>query len=80
LLHISEKDQLKFVLCNKEDYQWSKQFVLDRKLSDICEVIFSPVADEVSPTDLAEWILEDQLHVRMQIQLHKLLWGNKPGV
>lgn len=77
---IEQKDQLKFVITDQDDYLWSKQFVVERRLADRIEILFSPVADKLSPTDLAAWIVADQLNVRMQIQLHKLLWGDKPGV
>ncbi len=76
---IKPSDCFKFVICNKEDYEWSKQFVADRSLSDKCDVFFSPSADQQSPTELADWIVKDQLSVRMQIQLHKLLWANEAG-
>lgn len=79
LEHIKPSDCLKFVICNKEDYLWSKQFVDDRDLSEKCDVFFSPSADDLNPTDLADWIVQDQLLVRMQIQLHKLLWANEAG-
>jgi len=80
LNYISDKDQLKFVLMNRDDYLWSKQFVEERNLADKVEVLFSPVADELQASDLADWILEDNLPVRFQMQLHKYLWGNIPGV
>ena len=79
LEQIKPSDCLKFVICNEEDYQWSKKFVADRELSRKCDVFFSPSADELNPTDLADWIVRDQLPVRMQIQLHKLLWANEAG-
>jgi 7-carboxy-7-deazaguanine synthase len=79
LEHIKPSDCFKFVICNEADYQWSKQFVADRKLQDVCDVFFSPSADELSATDLADWIIRDQLPVRMQIQLHKILWANQAG-
>ncbi|MEO0367639.1 MAG: 7-carboxy-7-deazaguanine synthase QueE [Pseudomonadota bacterium] len=76
---ISGKDSLKFVICNQQDYEWSKQLVLERGLSDKCEILFSPVADSIDPTDIAEWVLADQLPVRFQMQLHKLLWQDSQG-
>jgi 7-carboxy-7-deazaguanine synthase len=79
LEHIKPSDCFKFVICNEADYQWSKQFVAERKLQDVCDVFFSPSADELSATDLADWIIRDQLPVRMQIQLHKILWANQAG-
>ena len=79
LQHIKQTDCLKFVICDKEDYQWSSQFVKEHDLSASCDVFFSPSAEQLNPTDLADWIVEDQLPVRLQIQLHKLLWANEPG-
>ncbi len=72
-------DEIKFVLCDEGDYQWAKQILAEHHLSDTCPVLFSPVHEQLSPTQLAEWILRDQLPVRMQVQLHKYLWPNAPG-
>ena len=80
LLHVSEKDQLKFVIASQNDYVWAKDFVAENALTEKCEVLFSPVTSQVNAKDLAEWILSDQLRVRFQIQLHKQLWGDIPGV
>lgn len=80
LSHIAEKDQLKFVIVSREDYIWAREFVAEHQLIEKCEILFSPVADQVEAKDLAEWILEDKLNVRFQIQLHKQLWGDIPGV
>lgn len=77
--HIKQSDGLKFVICNENDYLWSKQFVNERALHEKCDVFFSPSADQLSPTTLADWIVADQIPVRMQIQLHKLLWENEAG-
>ncbi len=77
---INSKDEIKFVLCSREDYDWAKQILDQYQLTEKCEILFSPVYQKLNATDLANWILKDQLHVRMQIQLHKLLWGEKPGV
>ena len=74
------KDEIKFVLCSREDYDWAKKIINQYKLTKKCDVLFSPVYQKLNNTDLGNWILEDQLPVRMQIQLHKLLWGEKPGV
>ena len=74
------KDEIKFVLCSREDYDWAKKIITHYKLPEKCDVLFSPVYQKLNNTDLGNWILEDQLPVRMQIQLHKLLWGEKPGV
>ena len=77
---IHSKDEIKFVLCSREDYDWAKKILNQYKLTEKCDVLFSPVYQKLNTTDLGNWILEDQLSVRMQIQLHKLLWGEKPGV
>ena len=72
-------DEIKFVLCDEADYIWAKQVMQERGLSAKCTVLFSPVHGELSATTLADWILRDALPVRMQVQLHKLLWGNTQG-
>ena len=77
---IHAKDEIKFVLCSREDYDWAKKILDQYKLTERCHVLFSPVYQKLNTTDLGNWILEDQLPVRLQIQLHKLLWGEKPGV
>ena len=78
---LKTSDQVKFVITSREDYEWARfqvdQFALDRRVDD---VLFSPSFEELEPTVLAAWILEDRLPVRMQLQLHKILWGDKPGV
>ncbi len=79
LKFIKPTDCLKFVICNQSDYHWSKAFVEEHTLSDKCDVFFSPSADELSATELADWIVRDQIPVRMQIQLHKVLWENEAG-
>jgi 7-carboxy-7-deazaguanine synthase len=77
---IHAKDEIKFVLCSREDYDWAKKILDQYQLTEKCHVLFSPVHQKLNVTDLGNWILQDQLPVRMQIQLHKLLWGEKPGV
>lgn len=77
---LTPEDQIKFVICDENDYQWSKQLVEQLKLTDVCEVLFSPAYQQQDATELAEWILRDRLNVRFQFQLHKYLWGDKPGV
>ncbi|MFI4889798.1 MAG: 7-carboxy-7-deazaguanine synthase QueE [Steroidobacterales bacterium] len=72
-------DQVKFVICSRADYEWSKDFVRDHALSGRCQVLFSPSYTEVAPATLADWILADRLPVRFQLQLHKTLWGDVPG-
>jgi 7-carboxy-7-deazaguanine synthase len=79
LAHLNARDEIKLVLCNEADYEWAKALVLERALDRTCPVLFSPVHGELDPAALAEWILRDELPVRMQVQLHKVLWGNQPG-
>jgi 7-carboxy-7-deazaguanine synthase len=79
LQHLRPKDEVKFVLCDRNDYDWAKQILFERGLADKCSVLFSPVYQQVNPTELAEWILHDKLPVRMQVQLHKILWGEVAG-
>ncbi len=76
---IGDRDLLKFVICDRGDYEWSRQQVVERQLDRICEVLFSPSFGQQDPAALAEWILEDRLPVRLQLQLHKQLWGEEKG-
>ena len=76
---VKKTDCLKFVICDEADYQWSKKFVADSDLTNHCDVFFSPSASQISPTDLADWIVRDQLAVRFQVQLHKILWQDEAG-
>ncbi len=73
-------DQIKFVICDEEDYSWSKQLIEEQQLEDKCDILFSPSNGQLDATTLADWVLKDQLNVRFQVQLHKYLWGDKPGV
>ncbi len=91
--YLSKQDQVKFVICNQADYSWAKNIVAEYQLGDRCEVLFSPVMGEASqagqtgqtgqtqldPAALAEWMVQDQLDVRFQLQVHKILWGDIPG-
>lgn len=72
-------DEIKFVLCDENDYRWAKQIMSQYRLTEKCEVSFSPAQGLLNATQLAEWILRDHLAVRMQVQLHKILWGNAIG-
>jgi 7-carboxy-7-deazaguanine synthase len=72
-------DQLKFVLCSRGDYDWARDLLRSRATPLPCQVLFSPVWGQLEPRELAEWILADRLDVRLQVQLHKILWGNEPG-
>jgi 7-carboxy-7-deazaguanine synthase len=76
---LSSKDLVKFVICGRSDYEWSRSKVSELGLSSRCTVLFSPSHEQVQARDLADWIIEDRLPVRFQIQLHKVLWGNVPG-
>ena len=78
--HIKPKDEIKFVLCNRADYDWAKAKITELKLIEKCPILFSPSYHELSAEMLAGWILADKLPVRMQVQLHKILWGEKQGV
>ena len=80
LAHLKSTDEVKFVLCDRADYEWAKQIVATYEITKKCPVLFSPVYNQVNPTELAEWVLADKLPVRLQVQLHKILWGEKPGV
>jgi 7-carboxy-7-deazaguanine synthase len=77
--YLTARDQLKFVICSREDYDWSKSFLQQYGLWGRCDVLFSPSYQQLAPALLAEWILADRLAVRFQIQLHKVLWGDVPG-
>jgi len=76
---LTPRDQVKFVICSREDFDWSKAYLNEHGLAQRCQVLFSPSYAQVSPTALAEWILADRLDVRFQLQLHKVLWGDVPG-
>ncbi len=76
---LTPKDQTKFVICSREDYEWSRAKLEELKLPERCSVLFSPSHGELAARELADWILEDRLPVRFQIQLHKYLWGNVAG-
>jgi 7-carboxy-7-deazaguanine synthase len=77
--HLLQRDQLKFVICSREDYDWSKAFLQEHGLFGRCTVLFSPSYKQLPAAQLADWILEDRLPVRFQLQLHKILWGDVPG-
>jgi 7-carboxy-7-deazaguanine synthase len=76
---LTTRDQVKFVVCSRADYEWARAMLAEHALAAKCEVLFSPSFDEVEPRALAEWILEDKLPVRFQMQLHKQLWGDAKG-
>lgn len=79
LSYLLPHDQVKFVICHREDYDWSKSIIEQYQLNDRCEILFSPSYLEQPAGILADWIIADRLLVRLQIQLHKYLWGDVPG-
>ena len=79
LEHLNPRDQIKFVICDRGDYDWAKEQLRNYKLAEICEVLFSPSYGQLDARELADWIVQDRLPVRFQIQLHKYLWGDQPG-
>jgi len=79
LEYLAPRDQVKFVICDREDYLWACQMMEQHHIAGRCEVLFSPSFGQQNATELAEWILADRLPVRFQLQLHKILWGDEPG-
>ncbi len=77
--YLSEKDQVKFVIADDKDYEWSKSIMQQYDLANRCEILFSPVMGDMNPRLLAENIINDNLPVRFQIQLHKYLWDDAQG-
>jgi len=76
---LTAHDQVKFVICSREDYDWAKTVIAEHGLSETCDVLFSPSYTQLAPRDLADWIVADHLPVRFQLQLHKILWNDEPG-
>ena len=76
---LTANDQVKFVICNRSDYDWAKSMLVEHELDARCDVLFSPSFSELPARELAEWIVEDRLPVRFQMQLHKQLWGDAQG-
>jgi 7-carboxy-7-deazaguanine synthase len=76
---LTPRDQIKFVLCDRGDYDFARQMIARERLDRRCEVLLSPSHGQLNPAELAEWILEDRLNVRFQLQLHKILWGDARG-
>lgn len=79
LKYLKPSDQIKFVLCDRADYEWACKMLKDYNLNDRAHVLFSPSWKELAPTELADWIVQDKISVRLQLQLHKILWNDKPG-
>jgi|TARA_B110000503_G_scaffold50658_1_gene81974 7-carboxy-7-deazaguanine synthase len=80
LAFIKPDDEIKIVITNQDDYEWAKTIILKENLANKAEILLSPVYGQVNPEDLASWILKDRLRVRLQLQLHKVIWGDKKGV
>jgi 7-carboxy-7-deazaguanine synthase len=79
LAHLTPRDELKLVLASEEDYLWARRVLEEYRLAERCTVLLSPVHGLLAPRQLAEWILRDRLPVRMQVQLHKVIWGAERG-
>jgi 7-carboxy-7-deazaguanine synthase len=79
LNYLKQNDQIKFVLCSRKDYDWACRIIVDYHLAKRIQILFSPSWNELNPTTLADWIVQDRLSVRFQIQLHKILWNDAPG-
>lgn len=76
---LTAHDQVKFVLCSREDFDWARQVLAQHRLHETCDVLFSPSAGQLDARALADWIIEEKLPVRFQMQLHKILWGEEQG-
>ncbi|HVR80634.1 MAG TPA: 7-carboxy-7-deazaguanine synthase QueE [Luteimonas sp.] len=76
---LTAHDQIKFVICDRADFDWARDIVAEHRLADTCDVLFSPSYTQIAPRELADWIVAERLPVRYQMQLHKLLWNDEPG-
>jgi 7-carboxy-7-deazaguanine synthase len=79
LARLKRTDEVKFVINDRVDYEWSRELIQRERLAERCEILFSPVHGQLTPRELADWIVADRLPVRFQLQLHKLLWGEERG-
>lgn len=79
LEYLKPSDQIKFVLCDRNDFDWAVAMMHAHRLSERCQILFSPSYEQLPATQLADWIVTEQVTVRFQIQLHKFLWGDKEG-
>lgn len=79
LNYLTNQDQIKFVICDRQDYDWTKDILMRYQLAQKCEILLSPSHNQLSNRDLASWIVADRLNVRFQLQLHKYIWGDVPG-
>ncbi|NSL55731.1 7-carboxy-7-deazaguanine synthase QueE [Uliginosibacterium aquaticum] len=80
LAHITAQDEIKVVVADEADYQWTRAVLAEHNLTSRCTVLLSPVQGKLDPQDLAAWILRDRLAVRMQLQMHRIIWGERTGV
>lgn len=79
IAQLTPRDELKLVLAGETDYEWARAQIAEHGLTRRCPVLLAPVQGQLKPADLAAWVLRDRLPVRMQVQLHKIIWGNEPG-
>jgi 7-carboxy-7-deazaguanine synthase len=79
LSYLGPRDVVKFVICDRADYEWARDMLSEERLTEKCQVFFSPSWGQLDPGQLSEWVLEDRLEVRLQLQLHKIIWGDVPG-
>lgn len=79
LQYLKLSDQIKFVLCSREDYEWACDMIIKHRLNECAQLLFSPSWNQLNPTDLANWIIQDKLPVRFQLQIHKILWNDAQG-
>lgn len=79
LSYLGPRDVAKFVICDRADYEWARDVLSVQRLTERCQVFFSPSWGQLDPSQLSEWVLEDRLEVRVQLQLHKIIWGDVPG-
>lgn len=79
LAYLKPTDQIKFVLCSRADYEWACAMIKEHSLANRVQLLFSPSWNQLKPTQLADWIIQDKLPVRFQLQLHKILWNDAPG-
>ncbi|MFZ0468984.1 MAG: 7-carboxy-7-deazaguanine synthase QueE, partial [Thiogranum sp.] len=77
--YLAPRDQVKFVICDRGDYEWARSQITGRRLAGRCELLVSPAYGQQDAAELAAWVLADRLPVRFQVQLHKILWGDEPG-
>lgn len=79
LNYLKKSDQIKFVICSRNDYDWACAMLVEHQLTELTQVLFSPSWGQLAPSTLADWIISDRISVRFQLQLHKILWNDEPG-